>query len=118
MDSTQTQSVKVEIYNQTYNIRGDGNSDYIVQLAELVDKRMREIASATLTVDSLKVAILAALHIADELQQIRRRYEQLDVQLAQRSAEAGELLDQVLKSYRSLERRLDGAPDAPPMNGF
>jgi cell division protein ZapA len=118
MDSTQTQSVKVEIYNQTYNIRGDGNSDYIVQLAELVDRRMREIASATLTVDSLKVAILAALQIADELQQMRRRYEQLDVQLAQRSAEAGELLDQVLKSYRSLERRLDGPLDASPMNGF
>lgn len=112
MDQAQTQSIKVEIYNQTYNIRGNGDSEYIVQLAEYVDRRMREIASATMTVDSLKVAILAALHIADELHQMKQRYEQLDAQLAQRSAEAGELLDQVLKSYRLDAPKPDSSPDA------
>ena len=61
-----TPTIRVEIYNQTYNIRSDGDNDYVVGLAEFVDRRMREISSGTLTVDSLKVAILAALHIADE----------------------------------------------------
>ena len=62
--STSSPTIRVEIYNQTYNIRSDGDTEYIIQLAEFVDSRMREISSGTLTVDSLKVAILAALHIA------------------------------------------------------
>jgi cell division protein ZapA len=65
------QSIRVEIYNQTYNIRSDGDNEYIMRLAEYVDGKMREISSGTLTVDSLKVAILAALHIADEYHQLK-----------------------------------------------
>jgi cell division protein ZapA len=67
MEATSSPTIRVEIYNQTYNIRSDGDTEYIIQLADFVDSRMREISSGTLTVDSLKVAILAALHIADEL---------------------------------------------------
>jgi cell division protein ZapA len=73
MDAATTPTIRVEIYNQTYNIRSDGDSEYITQLAEFVDSRMREISSGTLTVDSLKVAILAALHIADELHRLKVR---------------------------------------------
>ncbi len=91
------QSIRVEIYNQTYNIRSDGDNDYIMRLAEYVDGKMREISSGTLTVDSLKVAILAALHIADEFHQLKNHQEQADAQLASRSAECSEMLDRVLK---------------------
>jgi cell division protein ZapA len=91
------QSIRVEIYNQTYNIRSDGDNEYIMRLAEYVDRKMREISSGTLTVDSLKVAILAALHIADEYHQLKRAQEQTDQQLASRSAECAEMLDRVLK---------------------
>ena len=93
-----TPTIRVEIYNQTYNIRSDGDSEYIINLAEFVDRRMREISSGTLTVDSLKVAILAALHIADELHRLKRLHEQADQQLAARSAECAEMLDRVLKT--------------------
>ena len=92
-----TPTIRVEIYNQTYNIRSDGDSEYVIGLAEFVDRRMREISSGTLTVDSLKVAILAALHIADELHRLKRLHEQADQQLATRSAECAEMLDRVLK---------------------
>ena len=91
------QSIRVEIYNQTYNIRSDGDNEYIMRLAEYVDGKMREISSGTLTVDSLKVAILAALHIADEFHQLKNQQEQSDAQLATRSAECAEMLDRVLK---------------------
>jgi cell division protein ZapA len=93
-----TPTIRVEIYNQTYNIRSDGDSEYVIGLAEFVDRRMREISSGTLTVDSLKVAILAALHIADELHRLKRLHEQADQQLASRSAECAEMLDRVLKA--------------------
>jgi cell division protein ZapA len=91
------QSIRVEIYNQTYSIRSDGDNEYIMHLAEYVDGKMREISSGTLTVDSLKVAILAALHIADEFYQLKNNMAQTDAQLASRSAECAEMLDRVLK---------------------
>ena len=104
-DQGSTPTIRVEIYNQTYNIRSDGDSEYITQLAEFVDSRMREISSGTLTVDSLKVAILAALHIADELHRLKRLHEQADSQLASRSAECAEMLDRLLKVRTSVEQQ-------------
>ena len=41
------QTVRVEIYNQTYSIRSDGDNEYIQRLAEYVDRKMREISSGT-----------------------------------------------------------------------
>ena len=101
-------TIRVEIYNQTYNIRSDGDTEYIIQLAEFVDSRMREISSGTLTVDSLKVAILAALHIADELHRLKNMHEQADSQLAARSSECAEMLDRLLKVRNSLESEQGG----------
>jgi cell division protein ZapA len=104
MDATTgSPTIRVEIYNQTYNIRSDGDTEYIIQLAEFVDSRMREISSGTLTVDSLKVAILAALHIADELHRLKNMHEQADSQLAARSSECAEMLDKLLKVRSSVE---------------
>jgi cell division protein ZapA len=110
MDATPTSpTIRVEIYNQTYNIRSDGDTEYIIQLAEFVDSRMREISSGTLTVDSLKVAILAALHIADELHRLKNMHEQADSQLAARSSECAEMLDRLLKVRSTLENEQGGA---------
>ncbi len=102
--TTSSPTIRVEIYNQTYNIRSDGDTEYIIQLAEFVDSRMREISSGTLTVDSLKVAILAALHIADELHRLKNMHEQADSQLAARSAECAEMLDRLLKVRSTVEQ--------------
>src|SRR5918992_6403628 len=102
--TTAAPTIRVEIYNQTYSIRSDGDSEYLMQLADFVDGRMREISSGTLTVDSLKVAILAALHIADEFHRLKQTHEQADAQLAMRSAECAEMLDRLLKVRNSLEQ--------------
>src|SRR5262249_41722319 len=107
--STGSPTIRVEIYNQTYNIRSDGDTEYIIQLAEFVDSRMREISSGTLTVDSLKVAILAALHIADELHRLKNMHEQADSQLAARSSECAEMLDRLLKVRNTVESEQGGA---------
>ncbi|MCI0337340.1 MAG: cell division protein ZapA [Acidobacteria bacterium] len=97
----QGQPVNVKIYNQTYSIRAsDGNVERTEQLAAMVDQQMREIAKGALTSDSLKVAILAALHIADELDRANNKYEELNRRLAARSTECAELLDQLLKTTR------------------
>jgi cell division protein ZapA len=103
-DPASSPTIKVEIYDQAYTVRSDGDPDYLKELAHYVDQRMREISSGTLTVDSRKVAILAALYIADELHQLRKLQEQSDEQLATRSVECSEMLDRLLKVPRSLSR--------------
>lgn len=98
MDNNPSPNYKVVIYNQTYNLRSDHGEEYINELAEYVDKRMNEIARATMTVDSLRVAILSALQIADELYQSRREMKETDDEIAERSGKYAELLDQFLRA--------------------
>jgi cell division protein ZapA len=64
--------VKVQIFGQTYAIRGDLDERYVQKLAKFVDEKMHAIATATATVDTQKVAVLAALAIADELHNLQR----------------------------------------------
>jgi cell division protein ZapA len=98
---SQGQSVNVRIYNQTYTIRAsDGNVERTLQLAAMVDERMREISKSALTSDSLRVAVLAALHIADELERAKSKYEELNQRLLNDSNDYATLLDQLLKDYR------------------
>jgi len=59
--------VPVTIYGRTYHLRGDEEGAYLEELATLVDSKMREVAEATGTADTLKVAILASLNLADDL---------------------------------------------------
>jgi len=95
---TPAQTVNVKIYHQNYMIRpSDGDAARTLRLAALVDQRMREIAQGALTADSLRLAILAAITIADELDKANAKYEELNQELAARSAECSELLDQLLK---------------------
>ena len=61
----------VTIYGRTYHLRGDGDPEYLLELAEQVDRKMREVAETTGTADTAKVAILAALNFADECFQAR-----------------------------------------------
>ena len=65
-----TTPVKVEIFGQSYAIRGELDEPYVQKLAAFVDQKMRAIADATATVDTQKIAVLAALAIADELHNI------------------------------------------------
>jgi len=60
--------VTVEIYDQVYHLSGQ-DAEHINQLAEKVDAKMRAVAAQGRTVDSLRVAVLAALNLADELSQ-------------------------------------------------
>jgi cell division protein ZapA len=59
--------VKVEIFGQSYAIRGELDENYVHKLARYVDEKMHAIAAGGATVDTQKVAVLAALAIADEL---------------------------------------------------
>lgn len=66
------QSVRVEIFDQPYNLRGS-DPEYILQLAEYVDAKMRAVAEATNTIDTVRLAVLAALNIADEYHLLKKQ---------------------------------------------
>ncbi|MFN0110466.1 MAG: cell division protein ZapA [Blastocatellia bacterium] len=92
------QTVNVKIYNQTYPLRvSNGDVDRTLRLAAMVDQRMHEIAGGSLTVDSLKLAVLAAIYMADELDMANTKYEELNEELIARSTKCADTLDQLLK---------------------
>lgn len=64
--------VKAQIFGQNYAIGGELLDDYVMKLAAYVDEKMREVADATSTVDTQKIAVLAALAIADDLHTVQR----------------------------------------------
>jgi Uncharacterized protein conserved in bacteria len=92
-------SVRVEIFDQAYNLRGT-DPEYIFKLAEYVDAKMRSVAQHANTVDSLRVAVLAALNIADEYQILKRKYDAIATELNQRSHTLEDALDAVLQEER------------------
>ncbi len=89
--------VRVEIYDQEYHMRGDLDADYIQELANFLDAKMRSIAARTHTVDSLRVAVLAALNIADEYHQVKAKYEATAKQVDEKVGACSEVLDRLLK---------------------
>ncbi len=91
--SPEREGIKVEIYDQTYVMKGDLDSDYVHALARMVDAKMRSIATRTRTVDTLRVAVLAAMNIADECQQLRSKMAQVE----QKVAECTDVLDDLLR---------------------
>lgn len=89
--------MKVEIYDQRYNIRGDVDEAYVAELARYVDGKMRDISESTKNIDSLRVAVLAALNIADELHSLRKQHAGLEEELRERAERCVKLVEQVMK---------------------
>jgi len=90
--------MKVEIYDQSYNVSAsEQNEDYLKELAAYVDAKMRAVAESAHTVDSLKVAVLAALNIADEMFTLRERQEQIEGPLRKRVEKCVAMVEKALE---------------------
>ena len=88
--------IPVEIHGQRYPIRSTLEPEYVARLAVYVDEKMRAAADATPTGDSHRLAVLAALNIADELFRCRDVTQARAGELAERAGELERLLDRVL----------------------
>ncbi|HXG58463.1 MAG TPA: cell division protein ZapA [Thermoanaerobaculia bacterium] len=89
-------SITVEIFGQTYNVRGEGEPDYLTELARFVDSRMHEVAAQVATIDPLKIAILAALNIADEFSRYRKQKERSSGIWIEKTEEISNRLDKAI----------------------
>ena len=88
--------VPVEISGQRYPIRTALDPVYVARLAAYVDEKMRAAAESTPTGDSVRLAVITALNIADELFRCRETNDARDGRLAVRAEELERLLDRVL----------------------
>ncbi len=100
-------AVVVEIYDQIYQLSGT-EPQHIERLAALVDAKMRAVSASGATVDSLRVAVLAALNFADELVELRARYDALrgsartaETSMQSRAGSLMHMLDTVLEERRA-----------------
>jgi cell division protein ZapA len=91
-----THVIPITIQGQQYPIRSSLEPEYVQRLAAFVDEKMQAAAEATPSSDSQRLAVLAALNIADELFRCREATEQRNGQLAERTEELERLLDRVL----------------------
>ena len=93
-------AVRVEIFDQPYNLRGS-DAEYILKLAEYVDGKMRAVAEQTHTVDTARLAVLAALNIADEYHyMVKRNQDTGSGDYLRRAQNLSSALDEVLAEKR------------------
>ena len=94
--------VPVVIQGLRYPVRSSLDPAYVAELAAYVDEKMRLASEANDTTDFLRVAVLAALNLADEIFRHRTERDDRSAVLASRAGELERLLDQVLASDRRL----------------
>jgi cell division protein ZapA len=97
----QNASVRVEIFDQAYNLRGS-DPEYILKLAEYVDSKMRAVAAATNTIDTVRLAVLAALNIADEYHLLKKNQGGGGIDYLKRAHQLVHALDEVLQDDRKV----------------
>jgi cell division protein ZapA len=83
-----SRSIRVSIFGRDYSVKGGSDEEYIRTLAAHVDSVMRSIADKTGSLSSGRVAILAALNIADEMHKEREHFREFTDELAQKLGEA------------------------------
>ena len=88
--------VQVRIYDREYALRTTGDPERLQRLCVSLDKRMRELAEATGAVDTLKLAILAALSFADDAERLHSELQKIDESLGKRSLECVSMLERFL----------------------
>ena len=89
--------IPIDINGQRYHIRSALEPQYIDALAKYVDQKLRAAADSTTTSgDAVRLGVLAALNIADELFRCRETLRTRDGHLAERTEQLEQLLDRVL----------------------
>lgn len=89
-------SVSVKIYDREYTLRTSGDAERLRTVCACLDKRMRELSASSGSVDTLKVAVLAALSLAEDLYRTREALQKMDEFVGKRSQACVSMLDRFL----------------------
>ena len=94
-EQPESSSVRVKIYDREYAFRTTGDPRQLQALCANLDRRMREAAESTGTIDTLKLAVLAALSLSDDLQRAKEEAKRLDDEVARRALACISILDRI-----------------------
>ena len=97
MSSSEPVNIRVLDREYTIGVEPDAR-DSLMAAAKLLDSKMREVRGANRMAAVDRIAVLAALNLAHELQQLREDDSARDRELA--------------RTFDSLQRKLDSALDA------
>ena len=86
-------SVTLTIYGHEYTLKGEADSDYVQKVSGFVDRKMKEVADNSSVASTAKVAIFAAINIADELFRERQKRHEALAMLDERTGQIAELLE-------------------------
>ncbi len=96
--------IKVKIAGNSYTIRSETDEDYTQHLARYVDNKMKEVTQGTDTQSSIKVAILAALNISNELFQLREKVSQQNEYIDRKATKLLSILESRLEESTTPEK--------------
>lgn len=91
--SDEKKTIRVTIFNQPYTLRSAGDPQELVDVARSVDELMRSIAQHTGSPDPTRAAVLACLHLADQLKLMHAEIGEVQRRVADRALALGEMLD-------------------------
>jgi len=91
-----TEGVRVTIFNQTYSLVASEEPGRIELLAQRVDDLMSKIAAHGANVDATRAAVLACLHMADELETLEQQLTDLKQRVEHKAREFSLLLDEAI----------------------
>ena len=94
--SNPNEVTRVNIFGREYTIRGAGSPAYISEIAHYVDMKMRQMTDNATMASTAKVAIFAALNIADELYQKREKFDDLEESQSSELTHLADRIEQVL----------------------
>lgn len=92
------ESIQVEIFGTEYTLRSDADIEHIQEIAQTVDEKMRRLAENSTVKSPAKLAVLTALNIADELHQLKKKYQSVIDNINVKSKEISERVDDYINS--------------------
>ena len=92
-------TTQVEIFGKKYTIRSDSDPSYTAEVADFVDKKIREVAENYSAISSLKIYILASIHIVNDLFQIKKKCEDKDIQSDERIERLIKMIEENTKNF-------------------
>ena len=92
------ETTTVRIFGREYSIRSENDPEYVRRVAALVDEKMREVSTASSQVTSVRVAILAALNLADEVLRSREQNGGTNEALEERAHRLAQALEESILS--------------------
>lgn len=98
-----SQSIRVQIFGQSFSIQGELDEAYVHRLAAYVNDKMNAISRMAPTVDAQKLAVMAALAIADELHSLKEQHGEREEILKEQAERCLNLVERALKKESPME---------------